>query len=393
MSRVKGRTRTWRRKTTAVGAVAAVAMLGVVGTAGASSVAGGWDHHGRHYGLGSLARVSDRFISTTIDPVTGDDNPYGVAIAPVTDGNLMKGDVLVSDFNTYSGTAGAGTSIVEIDPSTGAVSNFANGGPIAGPVGLAFNPKGLLWVGDFGPANSSGVYDGSDGNVAVLSPTGRVAATFDQSSTMHGFFAGTWGQAYGMNSAGQRSFYWPDAGSGPYAGTVWRLDPNPTATTSNGQPIDSTYTLLAKGLGAGGSSAADAAGPQGEAYDAANDTLYVADDSSNEILAIPHASSATGPVTPKVVMRGGPLDSPQGVIVDPTTNQLFVVNGAGNNDLIELSTSGRVQGVRDLAPDEPAGALFGLTLNPAASNRHVTSLYYVNDDENSLRQVTIYWGK
>jgi sugar lactone lactonase YvrE len=303
---------------------------------------------------------------------------------PVTSGELVKGDVLVSDFNTFAGTAGAGSSIVEIDPATGAVSNFVNGGSIAGPDALTFNPKGFLWVGDFGSAAS-----GADGNISVVTPGGAVAAVFDQSTTGHGFFAGTWGQEFGMNKEGQVSFYWTDAGDGSDAGTVWRLDPNPTATTSNGQPIDSTYTLLASGLGAGGSNAASAAGPQGEAYDAANDTLYVADDASNEIVAIPHASTATGPVTPKVILKGGPLNSPQGIVYDPVTHELFTVNGAGNNDLIELSTTGRVQGVRDLAANEPAGALFGLTLDQAASNRHVTTLYYVNDDENSLHLLRV----
>jgi sugar lactone lactonase YvrE len=387
MSSIRKITRARRRSVAALGAAAAAAALGLVGTAGAAAAAPA-GYHMHHYGLGSLARVKDEFVSTTIDPVTGDINPYGVAIAPVTSGALVKGDVLVSDFNNFGGTSGAGTSIVEIDPKTGAVSNFANGGSIAGPDALTFNPKGFLWVGNFGAANSSGVFDGSNGNIAVLGPTGSTLATFDQTTTGHGFFAGTWGQEYGMNKAGKVSFYWPDAGENADAGTVWRLDPNPGGTP-NGQPINSTYTLLAAGLGAGGTSAATAVGPQGLAYDPSNDTLYVADDATNEILAIPHASTATGPVMPKVILKGGPLDSPQGIVYDPVTGRLFTVNGAVNNDLIELTVAGHVLGVRNLAPNEPAGALFGLTFNPSGSTHHTTNLYYVNDDENSLHALSV----
>ena len=344
-----------------------------------------------HAGLGRLANVSDRFVSTTIDPATGDLNPYGVAVVPVTAGTLIKGDVLVGDFGSFSNPGGAGQSIVQIDPATGAVSDWSHSAALAGVDSLSFNPKGFLWTGDLGPVGPSGTDDGSGGNVAIVGTTGQVAVTFDAATTGHGFFAGTWGQEYGMNSAGKVSFYWPDAGTGAGAGTVWRLDPNP-AGAPNGQPVNATYALLTT-LPAGGPSAAvpTVRGPQGQAYDAATDTLYVADDADSTVYAIPHASTATGPVTAQVVLRGGPLDAPQGIVIDPATGHLLVVNGV-NNDLIDLSTTGRVLGVRDLAPNEPPGALFGLAIDPAGTTGRATTVFYVNDNENSLHELTILNG-
>lgn len=377
-----------RLRTVALGGAAALALTALAGSPALASTASA-AHPARSaqwYGMGALAQVRDRFIATTIDPVTGDIRPYGVAIVPVTANKLVAGDVLVSDFNTFAGTAGAGSSIVQIDPSTGQVSDFAHGGPLTGADSLAFNPKGIVWVGDFGPA-AGGVFNGADANVAVVPSTGTVAATFDQATTGKPFFNSVWGQAAGINSAQKLSFYWTNAGSSSYAGQVWRLDPKPTGAM-NGQPLNATYTLLST-LPAGGTTAATAAGPQGEVYDAATDTLYVADDASNAIYAIAHASTATHWVRPRLVFKGGPLNFPQGITLDPRTGRLFVVNGAGNNDLIELGQYGRVFGVRNLAPNEPAGALFGLTFDPAGSVGNSTVLYYVNDNENSLHILTI----
>jgi len=373
--------RSRRARVAALGGLAALTFTGLAGTANANATA-------RPAARGVFSKAHDRFVSSTIDPATGDDNPYGVTVVPVTSGSLVRNDVLVSDFNNFGGTGGAGTSIVQIDPSTGAVSDFAHGGSIAGPDSLTFNPKGFLWVGDLGAPNSSGVDSGANGNVAIVSPTGAVSVTFDRMTTGHGFFAGTWGQEYGMNVAGKVSFYWPDAGTGSDAGTVWRLDPNPSGPP-NGQPTNATYALIAK-LPAGGPTATvpTVRGPQGEAYDAATDTLYVADDAANEIVAIPHASMASGPQKVPVVLKGGPLHAPQGIVLDPATKTLLVVNGATNNDVIDVTTSGRVIGVDNVAPNEPAGALFGLAVDPTGTTKHRTALYYVNDDENSLHLLT-----
>src|SRR5450755_2555184 len=49
-------------------------------------------------------------------PAKGDVNPYGVAVVPDTIGDLVRGDVVVSNFNNGLNQQGTGSSIVEISP-------------------------------------------------------------------------------------------------------------------------------------------------------------------------------------------------------------------------------------------------------------------------------------
>ena len=59
---------------------------------------------------------------TTIDPVVstvpsnGDVNPYGVAVVPANRGNLIKGNVLVSNFNNSGNFQGTGSKLFRRSP-------------------------------------------------------------------------------------------------------------------------------------------------------------------------------------------------------------------------------------------------------------------------------------
>src|SRR5215475_15967387 len=57
---------------------------------------------------------NDQIASTV--PANGDVNPYGVAVVPTSTGSLVKGDVLVSNFNNSGNLQGTGTTIVQISP-------------------------------------------------------------------------------------------------------------------------------------------------------------------------------------------------------------------------------------------------------------------------------------
>jgi hypothetical protein len=59
--------------------------------------------------------LSISHVASTV-PANGDVNPYGVAVVPVTTGELIKGHVLVSNFNNSSNLQGTGTTIVDIAP-------------------------------------------------------------------------------------------------------------------------------------------------------------------------------------------------------------------------------------------------------------------------------------
>ncbi len=333
-----------------------------------------------------LSSYRSTLVGSVVAP-NGDVNPYGLTVVPTTVGNLVAGDVLVADFNS-STTPGAGTTILEVNPTTGTSSVFFQGSAtngVVGPVGIAINPvNGIVWLGDYGPANSAGTYSGAASDVVAVKPTGTVLATFNNTTTGTTDFNGVWGQAV-SDVNGQVAFYWTNAGDGTTGtggGQVWRLNPNPTGT-KNGQPLNATYTLIASGLDSSpaGTTAATTVGPQGMAYDPANGNLYVTEDSSNQMVAIPGAATATSATTTKPILAGTPLNSPQNVVVDPTSGNLVVANGAGNNDLIELSTTGQVLSTLNVDSTAPAGALFGLA---AIVVNNQLALYYGNADSNNL---------
>lgn len=347
---------------------------------------------------GYRLKFGTQFVASVVAP-NGDNNPYGIAVVPLTSGTLTAGNILVADFNSASGAAGGGTSIMQVNPTTGVSTVFASGLPISGPVGISINPvNDGVWLGDFGST------DGSTSNVLLVLPNGTVkakfsAATAPVTSGTQPTFDGVWGQGVSQLSTGQVSFYYGTTGSGVSGtggGEVWRLDPHPTATTPNGQPLNATYVELATGLGDNATTnalpvtATNAAGPQSFAYDAATGTLYVTDGANNTIYAIPNAATATGPVVATALpVAAGVLNVPESIVIDPTTSQLYVVN-AGNNTLVGINpTTGAFQGYGVL-DRTAAGALFGLaaaTETVGATSK--TVLYYVDDNSNKLMKAMV----
>src|SRR6516162_4433441 len=55
-------------------------------------------------------------IASTV-PANGDINPYGIVVVPQTIGRLVKGSLLISNFNASSNFQGTGTTIVQISPA------------------------------------------------------------------------------------------------------------------------------------------------------------------------------------------------------------------------------------------------------------------------------------
>src|SRR5579864_2397149 len=77
--------------------------------------------------LSVSAQAADSFIGrlqnlrkvASTAPSNGDVNPYGVAVAPQSTGALVKGDILVSNFNNVKNFQGTGTTIVAVTPGGG----------------------------------------------------------------------------------------------------------------------------------------------------------------------------------------------------------------------------------------------------------------------------------
>jgi hypothetical protein len=331
-----------------------------------------------------LGHGPGKTVASLIAP-NGDRDPFGMAVVPLTSGNLTAGNLLVAEFSDKNGTAGAGTTILQVDPSTGTTSVFFQGAPVAGPVGIAINPTNDgVWIGDYGSAT-----DGSAANDLLISPAGQLLATYTDTTTKGAAsFVGVWGQ--GVSSAnGTVSFYYGNAGNattGTGGGDVWRLTPHPTGPV-NGQPVNATYAQIATGQSQtpAGGNAATAAGPQGYAF-AANGTLYETNDADNALYAIPGAATATRPVRARTVYRGYPLRSPENVVIDPANGNLLVAS-ANNNRLVEITPCGKVVASVDLARHQAAGALFGLAIGTNAAGKPV--LYYGNSNTNTLHELVL----
>jgi hypothetical protein len=119
-------------------------------------------------------------------PANGDVNPYGLTQVPVTTGNLVQGDLLVSNFNNSSNLQGTGTTIMEISPA-GVVQAFAQidpsslPGPCPGGVGLTTAlvvlRAGWVIVGSL-PTSDGTAATAQAGCLLVLNSTGQVVETF-----------------------------------------------------------------------------------------------------------------------------------------------------------------------------------------------------------------------
>ena len=331
-----------------------------------------------------LGHVPGKTVASLIAP-NGDRDPFGIAVVPLTAGHLTAGNLLVAEFSNKHGTTGAGTTILQVNPATGKTSVFFQGGPVAGPVGIAINPANDgVWIGDYGRAAN-----GTAANDLLIAPTGQLKATYTDTTT-HGAasFAGVWGQGVSADN-GMISFYYGNAGNattGTGGGDVWRLTPHPKGPV-NGQPVNSTYAQIATGQGQtpAGGNAATAAGPQGFAF-ALDGTMYETNDADNALYAIPGAATATGPVQVRTVYRGPALQSPENVVIDPANGNLLVAN-ANDNRLVEITPGGKVVASVDLARHQAAGALFGLAIGTNAAGQLV--LYYGNSDTNTLHELVL----
>src|SRR5471032_6392 len=62
--------------------------------------------------------IQNRTITTIAStvPKNGDINPYGIVIVSESTGSLVKGDILISNFNDAKNLQGTGTTIMQISP-------------------------------------------------------------------------------------------------------------------------------------------------------------------------------------------------------------------------------------------------------------------------------------
>jgi len=325
-----------------------------------------------------------KVIASTV-PANGDVNPYGIAIVPVSVGDLTAGNILVSNFNNSSNLQGTGTTIVQITPR-GTQSLFAQidaatlPGACPGGIGLttalAVLPSGWVVVGSL-PTTDGTSATAEAGCLLVLDAKGNVVETIANSS-----INGPWDMT--AIQLGDDAFLFVTnvlngtlAGGGSVVneGTVVRIG---LELHSDAPPTVQSMVTIGSGFAERTDPNALVIGPTGLGL-SLDGTLYVADSLNNRIAAIPDAlrtQSSAG--TGTTIKEGRFLNDPLGLAID-FSGDILTVNG--NNGLLVITTArGDSLGAAllDSSGTPPgSGALFGL----AVSDR---GIYYVDDATNTL---------
>lgn len=340
----------------------------------------------------TLARAASSFIGplntvTTLSstvPSNGDVNPYGVAQVPVTRGDLVAGNFLISNFNNSSNVQGTGTTIVQISPS-GDFSQFAQIDPdrvfCPGGVGLTTAlvalRSGFVIVGSLPTNPDDGTISGR-GCLIVLNDRGRVVSTITGNH-----INGPWDMT-AVDDGSLVTLFVTNVLNGTVAaggstvnrGTVVRL----LLSDVGPRPFVLESTIVGSGFPERTDPAALVIGPTGVAFDRSTGTLFVADSLGNRIAAIPNAlfrffSAGTG----TTVSSGGSLNDPLGLTLAPNGN-LIAANGDDGN-LVEIDPAAHTQVATKLVDSSGnppgSGALFGLLAAPAG-------VYFVDDATNTF---------
>jgi hypothetical protein len=335
--------------------------------------------------IGPLGKINK--VTSTV-PANGDVNPYGVAVVPSTTGSLVRGHVLVSNFNAKSNLQGTGTTIMDIAPS-GTVKVFAKIGPrLPGPcpggigltTALVVLRTGWVIVGSL-PTSDGTAATAQAGCLLVLNSLGRVVETI--SGSFNGVrINGPWDMtAFDLGSVAE--IFVSNVLNGTVAangsvvnrGTVVRIllfIPN------HGMPQELERTAVGSGFGERTDPAALVIGPTGVGL-GTDGTLYVADTLANRIAAIPNALSRFGSAgTGKTVSVAGALNGPLGLAVAPNGDILTV--NAGDGNMVETTIGGSQVAVKAVdTSGQGAGTLFGLAITLNGKG-----VYFVDDGDNSL---------
>jgi hypothetical protein len=305
----------------------------------------------------------------------GDQNPYGVAVVSRSVGALVRGDVLVSNFNNGQNQQGTGASIMEVSP-TGSVHVFAVVGrptktqAVGLTTALVMLRGGYVIVGSL-PAPGGSSSAARAGALSVLNSSGHVVKTISG-----GDISGPWDMT-AVDRGNRAVLFVTNVLNGTVAakgkdvrhGTVVRIK----LSLPNGHtPVVTSNRVIATGFTEHTDPNALIVGPTGVGL-GSRGTLYVADSSNNRIATVPHAltrSSILGGGG-QTVAKGGALNDPLGLAIAPN-GDVVTMNGADGN-AVETTPSGHTAATKTLVASG-AGDLFGLALAPFGAG-----IYFVDD--------------
>jgi hypothetical protein len=342
-------------------------------------------------------------------PSNGDVNPYGIVVVPQSEGALVRGDTLISNFNDQANLQGTGTTLVQVSPS-GSLSLFAQinppslPGPCPGGVGLttalAILPGGFVVVGSL-PTSNGKAETAKAGCLIVLDSSGHVVQTisgppingpWDMTSVAAGNGATLFvtNVLNGTVASGETP---TDGGTvvrirvrvGEHGGGHFGNDfgahrgghfGNDFGDRARNELQVVGMETIATGFPERTDPAALVIGPTGVGL-GEEGTLYVADTQGNRIAEVPDALYRQTPVGEggTTVAAGGYLNNPLGLTIAP--NGDILTANANDGNLVETTPVGAEFQPFDTGAE--GGGLFGLTVAP-----HDQGVLFVNDSNNTL---------
>jgi hypothetical protein len=331
-------------------------------------------------------------VASTV-PGNGDVNPYGVAVVPRSTGDLVKGNVLVSNFNNSGNQQGTGTTIVQVSPG-GTATLFAGidrhlagcPGGVGLTTALVVLRSGWVIVGSL--PTTDGHPDGLSGPgcLIVLDSHGNVRETFRGHGIngpwdMTALDLGGFTELFVTNVLNGISPVPAGSTSAANEGTVLRIL---ITSTPFALPQRLLTTTIGKGFAETTDPNALIIGPTGVGL-ARNGTLYVADTVNSRIAAIPNAvfrirDDGTG----QTVSEDNHLMGELGLAIAPNGDILTVNSGDGN--IVETTPRGDQVAFENIDLSTPGGAggdLFGLAVSLDGK-----AVYYVNDGNNKLYRLS-----
>jgi hypothetical protein len=350
-------------------------------------------------------------IGSTVDPLNGDLNPYGLVIAPATSGLITQGDLVVCNFNNgvnnsttppSGNVQGEGTTIIGLHPTAGSTPyRIAQSADLQGCNALTMLPDDSI------SAAAWSTVPNPLGENPLVSANGVVATSFSSDT-----FAGPWGEAYVAATASQpAAIYVSNAPGGNISsgGTIDRISLHGDDQAS--------FTQIVTGICSGGAPGG-IFGPAGLTYDPSSDTLYVVATSSASVIAIAGVSTIaqdgvvvngqcagttptavptfSGPsqASARVIAHGAPFNTPlsaallkNGDLVVGNADIGLSTPSATTNLLIEVSPvlPGGFVGQPVQVDTGTPGALFGIAATVDASGNQI--IYFNDDNNNAVMQL------
>ena len=372
--------------------IASLAGLVLAATAGLSAGVARADEP-----KGFLETVHKHVTLISTVPDNGDQNPYALAVAPVSAGMIQKDDVLIDNFNNSANLQGLGTTIVDYNPTTKKLTTFAQlprdlkecPGGIGLSTAMTMLKTGWVIVGST-PSNDGTTTTKGAGCLIVLDPHGKVAsvigganvndpwgnmAVVDKGDTATLFVSNS---GFGVGSPNDKG---PDGDPPVFKqSTILRIE---LAIADGKAPVVTSQTVVAGGFGEQADKGVFLIGPTGLAL-GKDDKLYVSDAIGNRVTEIADASTRTtsGGVG-REVTKDGLLQRPLAMVMAPN-GHLLVTNGL-NGKVVEIDPDSGKQIYAqwidtDKAQTPPGnGDLFGIVMTPDGDG-----FYYVEDDVNTL---------